>query len=113
MRSAVQCHAGVSRDQTGLILLAQEARDIKQELAYKKVPDRKTYNQALVELLQLESMCEVAMLVAGSALLRQESRGHHFRSDFPTQDDAKWLQHTCATRVDDEPEFGIKPIITM
>ncbi len=98
LRAAVQRYAGVSRDRKGLALLMQEAHTIKEELSVQKVPVQRIYNQALVDLLQLDSMCDVAMLVAGSAQLRTESRGHHFRSDFPLQDDAKWLQHTCVKK---------------
>ena len=110
LRAAVQRYAGVSRDRSGLKLLAQLAHDIRQELVYQRVPEQRIYNQALVDLLQLESMCDVAMLVAGSARLRTESRGHHFRSDFPLQDDVNWLQHTCVTKVGEAMTFGVKPI---
>ena len=113
MKEAVQKYAGVSRDRAGLDRLLQEICAIKQELAAKQVPDVKIYNQALVDILQLESMCEVAMLVAGSAQLRTESRGHHFRQDFPAQDDVQWLQHTCVTQRGSEAVFGIKPIRTI
>ena len=110
LRAMVQRYTGVSRNRSGLKLLSQVAHDIRQELAYQQVPDQKVYNQALVDLLQLESMCDIAMLVAGSARLRTESRGHHFRSDFPLQDDANWLQHTCVKQVGEKPEFGREPI---
>lgn len=110
LRAAVQRYAGVSREQEGLALLMQEARIIKQELSAQQVPEQRIYNQALVDLLQLESMCDVAMLIAGSAQLRTESRGHHFRSDFPLQDDVNWLRHTCVKKVGEEPGFGCKPI---
>ena len=110
LRTAVQRYAGVSREQEGLALLMQEARNIKQELSAQQVPEQRIYNQALVDLLQLESMCDVAMLIAGSAQLRTESRGHHFRSDFPLQDDVNWLRHTCVKKVGEEPGFGCKPI---
>ena len=106
----MQRYAGVSREQEGLALLMQEARIIKQELSAQQVPEQRIYNQALVDLLQLESMCDVAMLIAGSAQLRTESRGHHFRSDFPLQDDVNWLRHTCVKKVGEEPGFGCKPI---
>jgi L-aspartate oxidase len=36
----------------------------------------------------------VAMLVARAALWREESRGAHFRADFPTRDDARWRTHS-------------------
>lgn len=46
----------------------------------------------------------VAMLVARAALVREESRGGHFRSDFP-EEDPRWAVHV-AQRVGDEPRVG-------
>ncbi len=42
---------------------------------------------------ELQNMLEVASLVARAAALRTETRGVHFRTDFPAIDDAHWLKH--------------------
>jgi succinate dehydrogenase/fumarate reductase flavoprotein subunit len=110
LRSAVQLYAGVSRNQQGLTILAKEAKAIQMELADKKVAALKTYNQALLDVLQLETLCEIAGLVAGSALLRDESRGHHFRTDYPLQDDIHWLCHTSSVLSGKDPAFGTKSL---
>src|SRR5947209_5237708 len=45
---------------------------------------------------ELQNLLTIARLMIGSALEREESRGVHFRSDFPERDDAHWLRHvTC------------------
>jgi len=41
-------------------------------------------------------LCTVGLLVARSALAREESRGAHYRTDFPTHNDAKFLKHSIA-----------------
>ena len=45
------------------------------------------------------------------ALTRPESRGAHYREDFPKRDDANWMKHTLAWRGEDEIELRYKPVI--
>ena len=110
LRAAVQQYAGVSRDRLGLLRLQQEAGEIQKELAEMQAPVGNIYPQALIDLLQLEAMCETAAVIAGSALLRTESRGHHFRTDYPVQDDVRWRQHTCVKAEAGQPRFCVQPI---
>lgn len=42
--------------------------------------------------LELQSMCTVGELITTAALRREESRGAHFRTDFPHRDDKRWLK---------------------
>lgn len=46
----------------------------------------------LVEALELQNRLQVAEIMARPALLREESRGGHYREDFPQRDDDKWLK---------------------
>lgn len=55
---------------------------------------------------ELVNMLTVAHLVALAALQREESRGVHFRSDFPKRDDANWARRLSACRVMDGVEFS-------
>lgn len=113
LRSAVQRHAGVHRDAAGLRKLAEVAATVRSEAQRLRVPAVSSYNQQLVDALQLEIMGEAAGLIAGAALLRQESRGHHFRRDFPASDDDSWLKHTLAVKGADGPRFATKPVVRL
>ncbi|MEK7475069.1 MAG: fumarate reductase flavoprotein subunit [Candidatus Coatesbacteria bacterium] len=47
--------------------------------------------------LRLPGQLRLAATIAAGALAREESRGSHFREDFPRRDDARWLVRTLAT----------------
>lgn len=113
LRSAVQAYAGVSRTEQGLKELSKLAGEIKTRLAGETVPDQPVFNQNLLDLLQLETMCETAGLIAGSALLRREARGHHFREDYPVRDDVNWLKHTVVARRNDTDCYDVKPVVLL
>jgi succinate dehydrogenase / fumarate reductase flavoprotein subunit len=52
------------------------------------------WNQSLSEWIELENLILQAYAVTHAALARTESRGAHFRDDFPSRDDKHWLQHS-------------------
>ena len=54
-------------------------------------------NPELVTAYRVQKMIKVALCVAQGALTRTESRGAHFREDFPRRNDAEWLRRTLAT----------------
>jgi fumarate reductase flavoprotein subunit len=54
-------------------------------------------NPELVTAYRVRKMLKVALCVAYGALTRTESRGAHFRQDFPQRNDAQWLKRTLAT----------------
>ena len=61
------------------------------------MPDgARTFLDEIVRVLELESLLGLAEITAAGALARTESRGSHFRSDYPDRDDAHWLKHTVA-----------------
>ncbi len=65
-------------------------------------------NPELVFALRLEGMLRLALVTAMGALARTESRGAHFRSDFPLRDDAEWLNRTLARW----PDGASEPVLT-
>jgi fumarate reductase flavoprotein subunit len=54
-------------------------------------------NPELVKAYRVQRMLKLALCVSHGALLRTESRGAHFREDFPRRNDAEWLKRTLAT----------------
>lgn len=58
----------------------------------REIPAGKT--DALVDILEIANLLLVAEMVTSSSLRRQESRGAHYRFDYPQADDTCWLNHT-------------------
>ena len=54
------------------------------------------WNTDLLEALELKNMISLAYLTVGASLFREESRGSHYRYDFPERDDDKWMYHTLS-----------------
>jgi L-aspartate oxidase len=57
--------------------------------------------------LELQNMLTVGRLMATVALIREESRGSHWREDFPYEDDEKWLKHITLSRNEEDIEVEI------
>lgn len=110
LRSAVQRYAGVNRKESGLLQLKRMADEVRGDAAKIRVPDVQIFNQQLADLLQLETLCDIAGWIADSALMRKESRGHHFREDYPEQDNVNWLCHTSLERIEGSPQYKTRPI---
>jgi succinate dehydrogenase / fumarate reductase flavoprotein subunit len=67
-------------------------------------------NYELIGALELESMIDVAHATTLGALLREESRGAHFRRDFTKRNDRDWLVHTLVSKdADGEPSVSYRP----
>ncbi len=77
-----------------------ELRDRYREVS---IQDKgKRFNTDLLEAVELGNLLELAEVMAVSALARKESRGGHYREDFPNRDDVNFMRHTMAYREVDE-----------
>jgi succinate dehydrogenase / fumarate reductase, flavoprotein subunit len=56
------------------------------------------FNTDLLEAVELGNLLDLAEVMAVSALARKESRGGHYREDFPNRDDVNFMRHTMAYR---------------
>jgi len=71
-------------------------------------------NTSFVFARQLYNMLQLARVIAQGAAMRDESRGAHYKPDFPERDDANWLKTTKAyfAADADEPRFEFEPVDT-
>ena len=70
-----------------------------QEIMKKKISIKDNtliWNTDLVEALEFKNMIALAYITIGASLFREESRGSHYRYDFPERDDENWMYHTLS-----------------
>jgi fumarate reductase flavoprotein subunit len=102
MRTTLETAAGIYRDGPTLTNAVDQIRMLQERFAGAGIDDHsRTFNTELLALLELSGMLDVAQTIIESALRREESRGAHQRTDFPTRDDEHFLAHTVVHRESD------------
>ncbi len=90
-------NVAIIRNREGLKTAISRIKELKEMLAGVKVPKVDVYNKDLQDALEAEKLLEVALLTAESALIREESRGAHFREDYP-ETRAEWKKSIVLNR---------------
>ena len=111
LQDAMMANASVFRDANCLLAMRAKLRELLDRYDRLALQDRgKQYNTELLEAIELGSLLEIAEVLVESALARQESRGAHYRQDFPKRNDASWLRHTLAYRTAEGIRLRYKPV---
>lgn len=102
LRHTMQTHCGVFRT-AGHLDAGWIALDaLTRQLETAGIDDTsRVFNTARIEALELENLMLVARATLASARARRESRGAHFREDFPQRDDENGLRHTFYSLAED------------
>ncbi len=89
----------------------KEIRKLRKRFENIRVEDKGgAFNMGLIEVLQLDFTLELAEVTVVSALARTESRGAHYRLDYPKRDDKNWLKHTLAYYTREGPRLEYIPV---
>ena len=87
-------NVGIIRDEVGLTQALEEVVATQVALKMMGIQDRsRSNNQNLIEFLEFENALMLAPTIISAALARRESRGAHFRSDYPQSDDVHFKKH--------------------
>ncbi|MFP3485867.1 MAG: succinate dehydrogenase/fumarate reductase flavoprotein subunit [Vulcanisaeta sp.] len=70
----------------------------------------RVYNQNLKDALEADGMVELGLVIGLGAYARAESRGAHYRLDYPKRDDTNWLKHTVAYLYGGEVQLTYVPV---
>jgi succinate dehydrogenase / fumarate reductase flavoprotein subunit len=102
---------GIFRTKDSMTAAREQVRALQQRAAQVSVEDKgRVFNSELIQALELQCLVELAGTIVAGALAREESRGAHYRSDFPARNDAAWLKHTMASRTPDGPALSYAPV---
>jgi fumarate reductase (CoM/CoB) subunit A len=95
---------GLTRDEGGLKDALQEIRRIKNDDRPRISLTTKTkrYNRELVEALEIDNLLTICEAIILPCLFRRESRGAHYRNDYPGIDNENWLKHILVRRIGKE-----------
>jgi succinate dehydrogenase / fumarate reductase, flavoprotein subunit len=101
----------IFRNRPDLQSAVDEIARLKQRFRSIRSPNGgHVFNYDRMWTLEIAANLDVAEAVALGALNREESRGSHFRTDFPTRDDRKWLTHTIARHSAAGPQLSYTPV---
>ncbi|MHB1739247.1 MAG: succinate dehydrogenase flavoprotein subunit [Actinomycetes bacterium] len=99
LQATMERNVQVYRTETTLKQAEDDLAVLRERYRHVSVMDKgRQYNTDLLEAVELGFLLDLAELVVLGARARTESRGGHFREDFPTRDDVNFMRHTMAYR---------------
>lgn len=108
LKETMMNYCGVFRDDEGLRVAQQKIRELRERFGDARVMDKSTrFNTDVLAALETEHLLTFSEVIVAGALTRTESRGAHYRTDYPQRDDETWLKHTLAHK-QELPEEGSK-----
>ncbi len=103
LRETMWRNAGVVRDEKLLRAAEVDLAELRELLGRTGCPPGETYNLPWMDILNMENYLDVSDAIVRSALARTESRGAHYRSDFPEPDDEAFLCNLLLDRSNGAP----------
>jgi len=100
LQETMDVNAMVYRTEATLKQAEVDIATLKERYARAGVMDKgRRYNTDLLEAVELGFLLDLAQVLVIGARARNESRGGHFREDYPNRDDVNFLRHTMAYRM--------------
>ncbi len=111
MNRVMTSQAGIFRKEQDLLSARERVRELKERLKRVGLKQKSlAFNHELIRYLELEGMVHLAEVIVEGGLARKESRGSHFRTDYPERDDRNWLRHTLAYGKPEGPRLEYKDV---
>lgn len=104
-------NVGVIRYNKNLMKADEKILELMDRYKRIKLSDNSRWaNQTVMFIKQLWEMLELARVITLGALHRNESRGAHYKPEFPERNDEEWLKTTRARWTPDGPQFSYTPV---
>lgn len=104
-------NVGVIRYNNNLMKADEKILELMDRYKRIKLSDTGRWaNQTVMFIKQLWPMLELARVIALGALQRNESRGAHYKPEYPERNDEEWLKTTLARWTPDGPEFSYSDV---
>ncbi len=112
LQSTMMDNCGVFRTSETLKKAQADIAKLKERYKKIKVSDKsQVFNTDLLEAMELCNLLDLAQVTVDAALARTESRGAHYREDFPKRNDEQWMKHSFATLTDNKTDLKYKPVV--
>ena len=111
LQKTMMDHVGIFRDASSLKVGLETLAELRTRFDAAGIHDKGThFNTDLMEAWELSNLLDIARVTAEAAMERTESRGGHYREDYPKRDDKNWLRHSLAFRAEGKIELRYKPV---
>jgi fumarate reductase flavoprotein subunit len=111
LKAAMWTGCGLVRSRAGLEEAREEIGRLVEETTSLGIPGGREWNVGWQHALDLVNQLQVAQTMVESGLVREESRGAHYREDFPERRDAEWLRFVVSRRLPSgEIETETRPV---
>ncbi len=99
LKATMTSNCGIYRDEAGLKAALSTIKTLQQRFENARVMDTSSrFNTDLLAALETGHLLAFSEVIVAAALDRTESRGAHYRRDYPKRDDERWLKHTVALK---------------
>lgn len=103
--------ASVLRTNEGLAECLRQVRELEERYRGTRPDDQGLhFNTDLLDVLEIGYLLDVSEAIVLGALTRTESRGAHFREDYPNRNDQDWLKHTLIRRSGGQTKIDFRPV---
>ena len=111
MGSTMNDYVAVFRTTEGMETAREKLRSLSDRYQRVPVQDKgRVFNTNVIFAIELGFMLDCAETIVVSALERKESRGAHFRLEYPQRDDENWLKHISVRHTPDGPRLEYTPV---